>query len=319
MKSLLILKNIEVENANAISGFTYGFPAISNFLGFTHALSRKLRMTHQITLDGCAVICHQSHVQAHRVNSWHDYLFSLTRNPVNKDGDPAGFVEEGKMHLKLSLIMECNFDSADFQEQTYEFQDHIKQLAITQRLAGGVITKIQQVEFVEPPEEHDELKKFTRHRMLKLLPGFVLVERGELLSDHLADLESENKKTDYIDAWLDFSALKYRAVPVLKESESISETTTAEWHYVPKPSGGWLVPIATGYRAISKLYQPGEVSKTRAPHTEFRFVESIYSIGEWLSPHRVRDLTQIFWRYHADSEAGWYLCKNNYVPTEEIY
>ena len=59
MKSLLILKNINVENANTIAGLTYGFPAITHFLGFVHALSRKLHQKSRVGLGGCAVIYHQ--------------------------------------------------------------------------------------------------------------------------------------------------------------------------------------------------------------------------------------------------------------------
>lgn len=50
MRSTLLLRHLKVENANAISGLTYGFPAISHFLGFTHALSRRLEQEHGLTL-----------------------------------------------------------------------------------------------------------------------------------------------------------------------------------------------------------------------------------------------------------------------------
>jgi CRISPR-associated protein Csy2 len=34
MSSLILLRRMKVENANAIAGLTYGFPAITHFLGF---------------------------------------------------------------------------------------------------------------------------------------------------------------------------------------------------------------------------------------------------------------------------------------------
>lgn len=58
MSSLILLRRIRVENANAIAGLTYGFPAITHFLGFSHALSRKLKETHGLNIDGCAVVSH---------------------------------------------------------------------------------------------------------------------------------------------------------------------------------------------------------------------------------------------------------------------
>ncbi|HHH1607741.1 TPA: type I-F CRISPR-associated protein Csy2, partial [Yersinia enterocolitica] len=39
MSYLIVLRHVQVENANAISGLTYGFPAMTHFLGYTHALS----------------------------------------------------------------------------------------------------------------------------------------------------------------------------------------------------------------------------------------------------------------------------------------
>jgi CRISPR-associated protein Csy2 len=55
MSSLILLRRVRVENANAIAGLTYGFPAITHFLGFSHALSRRLTETHGLRIDGCAV------------------------------------------------------------------------------------------------------------------------------------------------------------------------------------------------------------------------------------------------------------------------
>src|SRR5690554_6212642 len=109
MKSLLSIKNIKVENANAIAGLTYGFPAVSNFLGFTHALSRALNKKLGLSLGGCAIICHQHRVQAYQPAGWGDYVFALTRNPLTKEGNTQPFNEEGRMHMEVSLLIECDF------------------------------------------------------------------------------------------------------------------------------------------------------------------------------------------------------------------
>lgn len=80
MSSLILLRRISVENANAIAGLTYGFPAITHFLGFSHALSRRLTETHGLCIDGCAVVSHEQQIHAH--SSGRDYQFALTRNPL---------------------------------------------------------------------------------------------------------------------------------------------------------------------------------------------------------------------------------------------
>jgi len=320
MKSVLILKRIKVQNANAIAGMTWGFPAITSFLGFTHALSRFVQSQHSVALDGCAVICHQHQVQAYQPFGYGEYLFALTRNPLTPAGNTSPFNEEGRMHMEVSLVIECNFRSKSIAFATGNrdqnialFEQQIKQKVLSQRLSGGTILDIEKVEFVQLAQETEERERQFRHKMLNLLPGFLLVDRSELLTEHFERVKQDNSEVELLDAWLDFSALKYKAVPKLSENDAEpDETTPAEWVRIDKPAQGWLVPLMTGYKAISPLYEAGQVANTRDSETPFRFVESAYGVGQWLSPHRVKDIQQIFWRYHH--EGDWYLCKNDYQP-----
>ncbi|MES2205163.1 MAG: type I-F CRISPR-associated protein Csy2 [Pseudomonadota bacterium] len=315
MKSLLTLRNINVENANAISGVTYGFPAISNFLGFTHALSRKIEKKLGLRLGGCAVICHQYQVNAHQPKGWGDYVFALTRNPLTKEGSTAAFVEEGRMAMEVSLLIECDFicenlGSGDFKEEIKAFEDFVREQVLMSRLAGGTILNMEKVVFEELPQDREKIAKFTRKQLLKLMPGFLLVNRSDTLKKHYESLKLSNPDAELIDAWLDFAALKYKAIPNLKENEELTEQAKAHWEYKSKPASGWLVPLAIGFKAISPLYENNEVARSRDPSIPFRFVETVYGIGEWLSPHRIQKFNGIFWRYRAEGE--WYLCENNY-------
>ena len=315
MRALLSLRHIQVENANAIAGLTYGFPAISSFLGFTHALSRSLQKDHDVSLGGCAIICHQHHTHAHQPAGWGDYVFALTRNPLTKEGKTAPFVEEGRMHLCVTLLIECDFDADDLAYDTDNieqgiklFEAYVHDKAVQQRLAGGLITQIGQVEFCEVGSQ----ERFERKALLSCLPGFVLVDRSDLLSKHHQQNLKAQPNTDMLDAWLDFSALKFRAEAILEDDAAPTEATQASWNYVRKPDAGWLVPMATGYKAISPLYDNAAVARTRDSTTPFRFVELIYGVGEWISPHRVQTLQPLFWRYHLEGE--WYRCNNTYKP-----
>ncbi len=320
MKSVLFLKRVKVQNANAISGLTWGFPAMTHFLGFSHALSRFVESRHAVNFNGCAVVCHQHQIQASQPAGYGEYLFSLTRNPLTKEGKTAPFNEEGRVHLDVSLIIECDFSSDDIDfdtgsdaEDIARFEEQIKHKILTMRLAGGTILDVGQVNFVPFSEVTEERERQFRRQMLKLLPGFMLVDRSGLLNAHFQQLKGENPQAQLIDAWIDFSALKYRAQVQLQEGQIADETTPAEWEYVEKPAQGWLVPIMTGYKAISPLYEPGQVENTRDSTTPFRFVESVYSVGQWLSPHRIKDIEQIFWHHHQDGD--WYLCKNSFQPS----
>ena len=86
---------------------------------------------------------------------------------------------------------------------------------------------------------------------------------------------------------------------------------TVEWLSDREKGSGWLVPIPVGYSALSELYKAGEVQNARDPNVPFRFVESMYSIGEWSSPHRLASLSELLWSSHADHEAGIYRCINH--------
>ncbi|MDC6120931.1 type I-F CRISPR-associated protein Csy2 [Serratia rubidaea] len=302
MSSLIVLRHVRVENANAIAGLTYGFPAISHFLGFTHALSRKLQHSRGLTLDNCGVVCHQQHLQAY--SSGYDKVFALTRNPLTKEAKTAAFNEEGRMHLTVSLVMECSGVIDGGEAGAQALADELQRLSLTQRLAGGTIVDIGRVSVLAYPATPAALRRITR----RLLPGFTLLDRSELLYSHYQTLRADDPQAEMLDAWLDFAALKQQA-------EGDEQSERVEWRYLPKPAAGYLVPLQTGYRAISPLYAPGEVKNTRDAATPFRFAEALYGVGEWRSLHRISDLPQMLWQYHHEDDC--YLCRGVMSAQEE--
>ncbi|MEJ2042739.1 MAG: type I-F CRISPR-associated protein Csy2 [Reinekea sp.] len=308
MDALLLLRNIRVENANAIAGMTWGFPSLSGFLGFSHALHRKVQgvMENAPEFEGCAVICHEHHIHTHKATPLSDSVFSLTRNPLTKKGNTASFNEEGRMHLTVTLMIGVN-DLPDLNDDELEhLQQRLFTLASQQRLAGGTIVSLAKAEIIENVSQYSDRCKLKR-LMRSLLPGFALVSRDDVLQQH-----QQETGQDALDAWLDFSELTYRAVPDGREKEK------AKWSLQRPPFSGWLKPITIGYRSISDLFVPGTVTKCRDYKTPVRFVESIYSLGQWLSPHRITELTHLFWYHHYQPESGLYLCKNNYqAPQNE--
>ena len=295
--SLFILKNMHIEGANAIAGFTYGFPAITQFLGFAHALSHKVEPQHGISFDGCAVMCHQHQVHAYRGSDWDDYGFALTRNPLAKDGKTAPIVEEGKMNLCVSLLIECKGFSGGNSDQEQLISDAIKTLALSQRCAGGRITDIETCQFNPMPNDASDCRKLLR----PLLPGFILCDRSDYLQQH-----NESNDQNMIMNWLDFSALRYR-YETLTESNS-PDVEQGQWKRVNKPQSGYLVPLMIGYKQISEVFAAGEVANVRDKTTPFAFTEAVYSVGEWIgSPSRVESINQILWRYQYSSP--YYLCR----------
>jgi CRISPR-associated protein Csy2 len=316
MKSVLVLRNLEVQNANALSGVTWGFPAITHFLGFTHALSRKLPRQIDGTFQGCGVVCH-SH-QTHSRNLGYDsHVLAQTRNPLKKDGSTPSFVEEGRVHLNISLVIACNFDSDDIdfskntsEEDIKEFENVVYDLTLMQRLAGGTIIRLGKVEFFELPDNSEKRTQKERIITRSLLPGYCLVDRTDALERHFNTLSKNAPNTELLDAWLDFIALKYQAEPPKDETAPVVGETTANWVCIPKPAPGWLVPIQIGYRALSEVFEPGSIEGSRDNEYPFRFAEAAYSIGAWLGLHRIAKIEELLWYYEV--EESWYLCVNKF-------
>lgn len=317
MNSLLLLRHIRVTNANAIAGLTYGFPSITSFLGFTHNLSRALYSKLRITLGGCAVICHKHQIHAHQPGGWGDYVFSLTRNPLTKDSASPPFVEEGRMHMDISLVIECNFMIEDIRitdeqgEIKTVFENIVRDQVMILRMAGGAIESIGKVEFRELPEDRKEYDIFMRHNLLRLLPGFALVDGSDLMRKHHQERASINQESEMIDSWLDFFTIRHRSEPIQEEDLVDSEAPKASWKLNPRPGSGYLVPLAIGYKSISPLYQPGQVARSRDDRYPLSFVESVYGVGQWISPHRIKRLDELMWRYESTGE--WYICRNDFL------
>lgn len=317
MKHLLLLKNIRVENANAISGITWGFPAPTHFLGFVHALSRKCqaRWGEHASLGGVGIICHSHQVQTQQPSGF-EHVFALSRNPLTKDGNTAPFNEEGRMHMTVSLLVECEFNPLDLdlgdgmpEQRIRDLENWLLDKLVTQRLAGGTITLIERVRYWSVDTDTDDGARFFRRQMLRLIPGFVLLDRSSLLTEHHQARQEQSSDASLLDSWLDFVALCYQPEPVgLEEGKQpVPGETKAEWQRKAKPASGYLVPLSVGYQAISDLYEPGVVARARDNSVPFRFVESAYSIGEWCSPHRLQSPEQLLWRYRYSGDA--YLCE----------
>ncbi|WP_319536316.1 type I-F CRISPR-associated protein Csy2 [uncultured Vibrio sp.] len=309
MKSYLLLKKIDVQNANAIAGLTYGFPAITNFLGFAHALSRKLAPKVGVTLGGVAVISHKNAVHARQPSGWGDYVFALTRNPLTQQGKTAPINEEGRMSMQVSLLIELEGMASGNEQKKAQLMAELRRIVPTMRVAGGQITHVQ--DYLALTDEKQQSKELRR-----LMPGFALIDRRHYLAEHFAALQQVKPESTLMDAWCDFATLAYKATPL--DGEVVNEEgegkTKAQWDYKPKPNAGYLVPLASGYCAISKCYQPGEVANVRDTSVPVTFAETAYTVGEWLSVHRLENIQRGIWHYHHDFP--WYVAQGD-VPDIE--
>ncbi|MCB1775861.1 MAG: type I-F CRISPR-associated protein Csy2, partial [Candidatus Competibacteraceae bacterium] len=283
---LLILPRLQIQNANAISGpLTWGFPAPTAFTGFVHALERRLCEGSPYDFgevregfDGVGIVCHGFQPQVAQPAGRRTRVFCLTRNPVGKDGAPLALVEEGRAHLEITLIIAVKDGFGEYDGE--EFARTAHHLAQGMRLAGGSLLPARPGERYAArwqvlPDDLDGQKDLFRKLRRRLLPGFVLVQRDDLLAEHLAEIRVHQSDATALDALLDLSRLNIE--PVGPDPAQPEETL---WQIRKRP--GWLVPLPIGYAGLSPLYRSSDVENTRDDHTPFRFVESLYSLGQWI-------------------------------------
>lgn len=317
-KAVLVLPHLRVQNANAISSpLTWGFPAVSAFTGLIAALERRLGRDAGIAIYGVGVICHGFEAQV--TQAGYTRAFRLTRNPVLADGGTAAIVEEGRVHLDLTLVLDVEIDAAhrgDAERQA--LADRVADTLACMRLAGGSLIpplptgarRPNRPTLVLMPSEASDARQQFRRMAHRWMPGYALVARDDLLQDRLRDLQTSVPETTALDAWLDISRLTYRAVQLPAKTEGGAAST--EWQIDPR--AGWIVPIPVGYAALSELHPAGTVAGARDANTLFRFVESVWSIGQWISPHRLQSLADLFWVADHSAESGLYRCRNAYAP-----
>ncbi len=322
ISGLLVLPHLRIQNANAISSpLTWGFPSITAFLGVMHALERRLSTASiRLPFVGVGVICHHFEAQASR--SGYTHAFHLTRNPVDSAGDTAAIVEEGRIHLDVTLAfgvggLDGRAVGAASAERRAEIAEHVADVVGGMRIAGGSVMpalprrRQRTTPYLAPmPGGEANDAAFCKLRR-QWLPGFALVSRDDLLASHLAQMRERQPDATLLDAWLDASRLNYRCTK-LETTDSATGTTTTDVEWIAERPPGWIVPIPVGFGALSELHAPGSVAGARDRTVPFRFVESLYSLGQWVSPHRLRDTGDLLWFNTAEPDSSSYRCSNHY-------
>lgn len=329
-QAILVLPHLRIQNANAIaSPLTHGFPSITAFTGLMWALQRKLAQAGvPLRLHGVGVVCHHHQEQ---VTQGYVRSFNLTRNPVDKDGSTAAIVEEGRMHLQITLVLSVSgkrglgAPAALVQGNETQMAEWARVAGDTlagMRVAGGSVLPSRPVpgKRVRPwmaivPEEPEAAAKAFRQWRRQWLPGFALVGRDDLLAQRQQDLRTTQPDATLLDAWL--HAARFNHQPLPSADGTPAPDGKVSWGDPLRPKGsGWVVPIPVGYAALTKDAHPaGGVRNARDATVPLRFVESVYSLGEWISPHRLHSLEQLLWHAQADEAQGLYRCRNGYRPS----
>ncbi|MDD5053549.1 MAG: type I-F CRISPR-associated protein Csy2 [Sulfuricurvum sp.] len=304
IRKLLLIPHIKVHNANALSSpFTIGFPAMTAWLGATHALERKLKADgfSSLIFKGVAVVSHTADLQTYKGVG--DYVSSiigtsnpLVENPKRKKGEPIeafvrpSFIEEARIHLDVSILIEYEGVAKNEEDRFTERVEH--HLKSGMKMAGGDVFGSRKLKLFRMTEGDERALGELRR---SLMPGYVIVERRELMK------EAMENGHDAIDALLEYLSVHHHCE--ITDDEVI-------WSSKRKTTG-WVVPLAIGFQGISEL---GKAMNQRDPDTPHRFAESVVTLGEFKMPYKITSLDEMLWHYHVDQINDLYLCQQTTVP-----
>lgn len=295
MRKFLLLKNIEVQNANALSSpYTVGFPAMTAWLGFMHALQRHVQKKEQCQtkFNSVGVICNKISMKVFPDKSENRLIMS--KNPpstridtkfIKKDGKPENkaFIPEATCNLNVSLLIEHD---AVQKNEADALCESVKSILSTVRIAGGDILTVSAIKNNVVDENNEmELRRLTR----QLMPGYFIKARRDLMFDAMQEGQ------DAIDALLSYL--------VINGTRDQNNDDKVSWE---KKTAGWLVPIATGFHGITDL---NKVEGQRDHETLHRFAEAVVTLGEFVMPYRAQSLDEMLWHYRVDLENNMYLCQ----------
>ena len=281
MTSYLLISHLRIHNANALSStMTIGTPAMTAFLGFSHALQRKLPKQWALHFKKVGICIHKLHVHQYREAS-HD-AFSLigVSHPLNNKGERPSFVEEARCDLDFSLIIQCDSMLPE------EGKSVIAETIQTMKFAGGDIKNFGQLlELIDSGENAIE-KRLKR----ELMPGYWLIDRSDLIR------AAVNENIDAMQALLNY----------LSVFVSMQKNATGVSNKYSKQESGWLVPIVVGFQGLTNC----ELAENqRDPSKLHRFAEPVITLGEYKMVHRLQSVSEILWSYHFDPETNLYLCQ----------
>lgn len=332
----LYLVRLNVENASIISShLTWGFPAPSAFTGFMHNLQRQLNQIEayqQVECCGIGIVSHQFTPQITKTNHflYSPYQLNLARHPLKSDGSTPAMIEEGKGHFEVSLVLgltgegldqHLSANDEDLSTESQALLGKITQLVYTMRLAGGSVFphKRMKPKLVNWSANDAENKTLKLRRTV--LPGFALQHRQKVLLAHQAwltqystYLETQKNSPNLLDTLLDIQRLNF--VSTVQETQAENSDIEGKWQVRKRPEHleGWLVPIPIGYAALSDLQPQGVIKGLRNDDYPATFVETLLSLAEWQSPHRIKNMVEILWNYNTEPKNGLYEIVQPFAP-----
>lgn len=301
MKKYLLLPHLEIHNANAISSnYIIGFPAMPAWLGGVHALERKIKCVAglaEVSFGGTGIVVHGYKIHSYRLKGNPNHSLAITANPLKKKGkdfERPPIIPEGRIDMDVSLMVDVTGIDAVAESDLIAA---VKQILPVMRLASGDIMNTSDALNVTIHHiDADESKQY-RKLAYELMPGYAILERRDLLMECDGIEDEAVNEHDAMDDLLNL--LQVNEVAELDENKKIVKWSRS------RSKAGWLVPVAVGYKALSPA---GKLSNQRDGSYEHQFAESVVTIGEFKSLHRIRNIGELMWHYRCVDDL--YVCVN---------
>ena len=301
-KDYLILSHLKVKGANAQSSpISVGIPSVTSFLGAAHRLERILieKGFDSIKISGAAIVLHDAHLRTFHSVAGFECLVAEGK-PLKKDGERLSTIPEPKIDMEISMILELDDPNFSIYDEDSFLNTVDETLQNNLRIAGGIILPSNvmgstncsylphHIVYKKGVDAYDSSSWKTITR--KLIPGYVLLERRDLMIKEMEDGKTAT------EALVDYLAIHHQC--------SKKEDGTVEWTR-RKKAEGWLVPISVGFQGLS---DPQKVKNQRCDDYLHVFGENLITLGEFKMINGIKDIDEIMWKYEVDLANGLYKC-----------
>lgn len=215
MTQFIFINKIHVQDANCVAGLTWGFPSITGFSGFMHALSLRVQQSSFSKIKVCEQVMVVAHEHYHHTyeNDYQITRFSQKRGANFYSDTESGKrsktmtrIEEGRMDMIISMLIPIEGRVGANSKEA--FVDYLIHTVSTMRIAGGSVISIKEVDVLALDDMNLSNQLVVKR---KLMPGYILQDATSDLIKHVDKAKDVGR--DQIDAWLDFSSITYKARP----------------------------------------------------------------------------------------------------------
>lgn len=291
-RKFLYISKLKIQDANAFSSpYTAGFPAMTAWMGFVHAIQFKLKAKQypELLLKNLALSCYSFDLKTQH-GPYLEKMIRHKRTPlVGKNADNPSIVPEINCNITVSMLIEVTGIS---EEQETDFTSDVITFIRCNKIASGDAVTFDHVKIVTLDEDRPS-------QIINLLmPGYVIIERSDII---------ERNGLDPLQAILDESS-----VWITK-----GEGSGTSWQ---RNNPGWLVPIPIGYK---ELASPQNIPGQRDKNVNHCFAETVLTLAEFKMAYHFDNIDDILWKCDIQSTAlGYHLVrnKNSFMnnTTEEI-